>query len=154
MSVISNVHTLVPFVAGESKPLSEQRLAKVGFKETAKMKKDGIKPLPSVCASVPTLAEEEIQGNISALLPHIRTMLEGTQDAIIRSLCEGSKGQRKEVRTEEISVQACIAFLAAQEAGSRISAESIAAWSSNGMAKDVSAAIIVDALGYGKDIVS
>lgn len=152
MSIISNAHALVPFISGESKPFAEQRLAKVGFKETKAMKAKGIKALPSVCASVPMLAEEEIQGNISALLPHIRIMLENTQDAIIRSLYEASKGARKEVRQEEITVQACIAHLAAVEAGSRLSAESIAAWFTGGMAKDISAAIIVDALKYPENM--
>lgn len=125
--------------------MSGQRLAKVGFKKT----KDNPNPLPSVCASVPMLQREEILGNVEALLPHIGSMLEGTQDVIIRALYEASKGQRKEVRDEEISVQACIAFLSAEAAGSRISAESIKTWFENGEAKNISAAIICDALNYG-----
>ena len=88
-------------------------------------------------------------GSINALLPHVGTMLEGVQDQIIRALYEGSAGQRKEVRDEEISVQACIAFLSADAAGSRISAESIKAWFEQGEAKNISAAIICDALKYG-----
>lgn len=147
MSIVSNVHTLVPFVSGESKPLGGQRLAKVGFKKT----KDNPNPLPSVCASVPFLSREEVMGNIEALLPFVGNMLEGTQDAIIRALYEASKGTRKEVRQEEISVQACIAFLSAEAAGSRISAESIKAWFDGGMAKEVSAIIIMDALKYGEE---
>ena len=146
MSIVSNIHTLVPFVSGESKPLTGQRLAKVGFKKT----KDNPNPLPSVCASVPMIQQEEVMGNIQALLPHIGTMLEGTQDQIIRALYEASQGQRKEVRDEEISVQACIAFLSAEAAGSRISAESIKAWFENGEAKNISAAIICQALKYGE----
>ena len=145
MSIISNIHTLVPFVSGESKSLNGQRLAKVGFKKT----KDNPSPLASVCASVPFLSQEEVMGNIQALLPHVGSMLEGVQDQIIRALYEASQGQRKDVRDEEISVQACIAFLSAEAAGSRISAESIKAWFENGEAKNISAAIICDALKYG-----
>lgn len=149
MSIISNVHSLVPFISGESKPMNGQRLAKVGFKKT----KDNPNPLPSVCASVPFLQQEEVMGQINALLPHIGTMLEGVQDSIIRALYEASQGQRKEVRDEEISVQACIAFLSAEQAGSRISADSIKAWfeSPQNLATPLSRAIIMDALKYGDE---
>ena len=149
MSIISNIHSLVPFTSGESKPMNGQRLAKVGFKLTEAMKKAGKTALPSVCASIPFIEREEVLGNVNALLPHIGNMLEGVQDQIIRALYEGSAGQRKEVRDEEISVQACIAFLSAEQAGSRISAESIKAWFEQGEAKNISAAIICDALKYG-----
>ena len=152
MSAISSIHALVPFISGESRPFAEQRLLKIGFKTTKAMEAKGIKALSSVCASVPMIQEEEISGNLEALMPHIRTMLESTQDAAARALYEASKGTRKEVRQEEISVQACIAFLAAIEAGSRLSAESIAAWFNGSMAKDISAAIITDALKYPENL--
>lgn len=144
MSIISNVHTVLPFTAGESKPLTDQRLSKVGFKKT----KDNPSPLPSVCASVPFLVREEILGNIEALLPHVRTMLEGVQDSVFRSLYEGSKGQRKELRQEEISVQACIAYLEAEAAGSRMSAETIRAWFKSALAGNI-LILVAEKLGYG-----
>jgi hypothetical protein len=149
MSVVSNVHSVVPFVSGESKPLGGQRLSKVGFKLTEKMKKEGQTALPSVCASVPFLAREEVMGNIEALLPHVGTMLEGVQDAIFRSLYEASKGQRKELRQEEISVQACIAYLEAEAAGSRMSAESIRAWFKVSLNQNL-LIVVAEKLGYGE----
>lgn len=145
MSVVSNVHSVVPFVSGESKPLGGQRLSKVGFKKT----KDNPSPLPSVCASVPMLEREEVMGNIEALLPHVGTMLEGVQDAIFRSLYEASKGQRRELRQEEISVQACIAYLEAEAAGSRMSAESIRAWFKVSLNQNL-LILVAEKLGYGE----
>lgn len=145
MSLISNVHTVGIFTAGESKPLTSQRLAKVGFKKT----KDNPSPLPSVCASVPFLAREEVMGNIEALLPHVSRMLEGVQDQIIRSLYEGSKGLRKEVRDGEISVAQCIAFLNAESAGNRMSAEAISAWFTTSL-QDSLIVLIAGKLGFAQ----
>jgi hypothetical protein len=39
MSIVSNVHALVPFTSGKSEPFTGQRLAKVTCKQTAKMTK-------------------------------------------------------------------------------------------------------------------
>ena len=152
MSIISNVHTLVPFVAGESKPFDGQRLLRIGFKTTKAMEAKGIKALPSVCASVPYLTPDQVRQELDALLPHIGAWLETVQDGAARALYEGSKGQRKDIRSEEIDIPALVAFLSAQEAGSRLSAESIKAWFLNGPARDISAAIILDALKYGDDL--
>ena len=150
MSIVSNIHSLVPFVSGKSQPFTGQRLVKVTCKQTDKMTKAGITALPSVCASVPVLSLDEVKQHSDALLPHLLTFLEGTQDAIVRSLYEGSKGARKDVQQEEINLPACLSFLAAKEAGSRLSGDSIKAWFDAGMAKDISVAIIGDALKYGE----
>ena len=151
MSVISNVHTLFPFVSGESKPMNGQRLAKVGFKNTKAMEAKGLKALPSVCASVPFLSRDEVLGQIDALLPHVGTMLENVQDQIIRGLYEGKKGQLENVRDEDISVAQCIAFLEAEATGSRLSSESIKAWFAASLASQFSQIIIMDALKYGTE---
>lgn len=151
MSIVSNVHALVPFISGKSEPFTGQRLAKVTCKQTAKMTKEGKKALPSVCASVPFLPLEQVKEHTEALLPHLVTLLQDTQDGIIRSLYEGSKGARKDVRQEEIDIPACVAFLNAKEAGSRLSGESIRAWFFDSSAKGLSALIIMDALKYGQD---
>ena len=151
MSVISNVHTLYPFVSGESKPLTGQRLAKIGFKTTKAMEAKGLKALPSVCASVPFLTQEEIMGSVTALLPFIGTMLEGVQDQIIRGLYEGKKGALENVRDEDISVSQCIAFLESEATGSRLSSESIKAWFNGSVASVFSQVIIMDALKYGTE---
>lgn len=145
MSNISNIHSLVPFVSGTSKPLSGQRLAKIGFKKS----KENPNPLQSVCASVPFLQKESLEENMAALLPHVGRMLEGVQDQIIRSLYEGSKGLRKEVRDEEISVQQCILFLNAESTGSRMSAESIGQWFAASL-QDSLVILIAEKLGFAQ----
>lgn len=145
MSNVSNIHSLVPFISGESKPLTGQRLAKIGFKKS----KDNPNPLQSVCASVPFLSTESVKDNMTALLPHVGRMLEGVQDQIIRSLYEGSKGLRKEVRDEEISVAQCIAFLNAESTGNRLSAESIAAWFASSL-QDSLIVLIAGKLGFAQ----
>ena len=150
MSVVSNTHALIPFISGKSQPFAGQRLVKVTCKQTDKMTKAGITALPSVCASVPVLLLDDVKQRSDALLPHLLTFLEGTQDAIVRSLYEDSKGVRKDVRQEEIDLPACLSFLAAKEAGSRLSGDTIKAWFESGMAKDISVAIIGDALKYGE----
>ena len=128
MSNISNRHAVTQFIAGESKPLTGQRLVRAGYKQTEAMTKRGEKAPPSVCASVPQIPVEQIQGNIAALLPHIATMLESAQDGILRSLYESSNYALQAVTDDDISVQACIAYLNAEAAGSRITPESVGAW--------------------------
>lgn len=147
MSVISNTHSVLPFVSGTSKPLNGQRLAKVGYKSS----KSQPAKFPSVCASIPVLEGEEILGQVDALIPHFRSFLEGVQDQIFRAAYEGKNGELGELRQEEISVAACVSFLAAEASGSRISGEAIKNWFMGGLAKDLSVAIIMDALGYGSE---
>lgn len=145
MSVVSNIHAIVPFVAGTSKAHTGQRLAKVGYKST---KKQAAK-FASICASVPQIPEEEILGNVNALVPHIRAMLEDTQDKILRSLYESSEGQRTEVRDEELSVQQCISFLSAEALGDRLSAEAIKEWFT-GALQDSLLVLVADKLGFAQ----
>lgn len=124
MSNISNRHQVIPFVAGESKPLSGQRLAKVGYKTS---KKTPAK-FKSICVSVPQIDPTEVQEKISRLLPHIGTMLENAQDGIIRSLYESQEGNLSSVADHEISIDSCIAFMDAEAAGDRLKKEHIESW--------------------------
>ena len=124
MSNISNRHQVVPFTAGESKPLSGQRLAKVGYKTS---KKTPAK-FKSICVSVPQIDPTEVQEKISRLLPHIGTMLENAQDGIIRSLYESQEGNLSSVADHEISIDSCIAFMDAEAAGDRLKKEHIESW--------------------------
>lgn len=124
MSNISNRHQVQPFTAGESKPLSGQRLAKVGYKTS---KKTPAK-YKSICVSVPQINPDDVMGNIQRLLPHVGTMLENAQDGIIRSLYEQSDGSLQTVGDSDISIQACIAFLDAEAAGDRLKKEHIENW--------------------------
>jgi hypothetical protein len=147
MSNVSNRHAIVPFVAGTSKPLAEQRLARAGFKLTEKMKAAGKTALPSVCASVPFIDAAAVQIFYNDLLPHIGAMLEKTQDEILRSKYESSGGQATDITDEELSIPACLAFLNAESAGSRLSVESIGAWFDSSLTDNLTV-LIADKLGF------
>jgi len=91
MSNISNRHNVQAFVAGESKALSGQRLAKVGYKQTKAITDKGEVAPKSICVSIPMFVDQDIQDNIQALLPHIGAWLETVQDNVLRSLYEARK---------------------------------------------------------------
>lgn len=146
MSNVSNVHDIVPFVAGKTNPLTGQRLAKVGYKSTAK----NPAKYKSVAVSVPHVAVQDIRDNLDALLPYIGTMLEATQDSVIRSLYENAKGELKQVTDSDISVQACIAFLESEAAGERLKKEHIEAWFDR-VCVDNCFTLIAEKLGYSGD---
>lgn len=143
MSIISNRHTVNPFVAGKSEALMGQRLAKIGYKKTANMPN----PLPSVCVSVPQIDPDSILGNINRLLPYIADMLEGTQDKVIRSLYEASHGSLLSVSDDELSMSACIGFLETESSGSRLTVEFLESWFDS-QCKDNLTVVIADKLGF------
>ena len=143
MSNVSNRHTVNPFIAGESKPLSGQRLAKVGYKDRGGKKAK----FSSICVSVPQLEVADIESKLQRLMPHIGTMLENAQDGVIRSLYESSEGSLRNVSDDEISIDACIAFLEAERNGSRLTKELIAEWFDSEV-KDNLSVIIAEKLGF------
>lgn len=143
---ISNRHTIVPFVAGKTAPLTQQRLAKVGYKTTAK----NPAKFASVAVSVPFIQPADIQNNLQALLPHIGTMLENAQDGVIRSLYESSEGSLKEIADSDISVESCIAWLNAEATGDRLTKEAIGAWFDSCM-QDSLYVLIAEKLGFTSD---
>jgi hypothetical protein len=147
MSNVSNRHAVTRFIAGESKPLSGQRLARAGFKLTEKMKAAGKTALPSVCASVPQIDPAAVLVFVNDLMPHIGTMLEKAQDEILRAKYEASGGTCTDLSDEEISIPQCIAFLNAENAGSRLSVESIGAWFDSALT-DALTVLIADKLGF------
>jgi hypothetical protein len=147
MSNVSNRHAVTRFVAGESKPLSGQRLARAGFKLTEKMKAAGKTALPSVCASVPQIDPAAVLVFVNDLMPHIGTMLEKAQDEILRAKYEASGGTCTDLTDEEISIPQCIAFLNAENAGSRLSVESIGAWFDTSLTDSLTV-LIADKLGF------
>lgn len=140
---ISNRHNVNLFVAGKSEPLAGQRLAKVGYKKT----KDNPNPPASVCVSVPRIDDDSIVNNVQALLPGIRAMLEGVQDSVIRSLYESSDHTLSNVSDDDISVNACIAFMLAESQGSRLSADAIGAWFDSAV-RDNLTVVIADKLRF------
>ena len=134
MSVVSNRHAVVPFIAGTSAPMSGQRLARVICKQTALMTKQGITALPSVCASIPMLPVPTAE-QINELMPHIVSMLESVQDGILRARYEASQGSLDTITDDDLSVEQCIAFLNAKAAGNRITGDSVRAWFNATMAE-------------------
>ena len=143
---ISNRHSIVPFVAGKTAPLTQQRLAKVGYKTTAK----NPAKFASVAVSVPFIQPDDITNNLQALLPHIGTMLENAQDGVIRSLYEASEGSLKEVSDSDISVESCIAWLNAEAAGDRLTKEAIQSWFDTCMQESLYV-LIAEKLGFTSD---
>ena len=152
MSNVSNVHDVIPFVAGKSTALTGQRLAKVGYKSsTDKVTKKTIPAkFPSVAVSVPFLSDDSLRENVDSLLPYIKGMVEKTQDDVIRSLYEAKAGSLKTVQDHEISVQACIAYLESEAAGDRIKKEHIESWFDRVCAENVFT-LVAEKLGYSGD---
>jgi hypothetical protein len=146
MSNVSNVHDVIPFVAGKTSALTGQRLAKVGYKSTAK----NPAKFPSVAVSVPFLSDDSLRESMDSLLPYIKGMVEKTQDDVIRSLYESKDGTLKIVQDHEISVQACIAFLESEAAGDRIKKEHIESWFDRVCAENVFT-LIAEKLGFTGD---
>jgi hypothetical protein len=144
MSIISNRHTVNPFVAGKSEPLTGQRLARVGYKKT----KDNPNPLPSICVSVPPVDQTAITGDILAgLMPSIVSMVHDAQDGIIRVMNDSSGGTLTAVSDDDISLAAVVSFLAAKNAGERLSADSIGAWFTRYVEDNLSV-VVADKLGF------
>ncbi len=140
MSNVSNRHAVVPFIAGASKPLATQRLTKVGYKSS----KDKVtkKTIPakykSVCASIPMIDPAAVEMFADQLIPHLVTLLETAQDGILKSVYESSAGQLTDITDEQLSIPACIAFLNAEAAGTRLSEDSIGAWFDSDCADNLS----------------
>lgn len=145
---ISNRHSIVPFVSGESKAMNGQRLAKVGYKETTD-KKTGKKSqkFPSVCASVPFVETSDVLEKVESLMPHIKAMLADVQDKIVRSLYESSEGQLQSISDDELSVNACIGFLEAESEGGRLTKEAVQNWFDGNLADNLTV-YIAEKLGF------
>lgn len=146
MSNVSNVHNIVPFVAGKTVPFTDQRLAKVGYKTTVK----NPAKFASVAVSVPPISTDAVQENVTELMPYIVSMLEGVQDNVIRSLYENKDGKLTQVLDSDISIQACIAFLESEAAGDRLKKEHIESWFDR-VCKDNTFTLIAEKLGYTND---
>jgi hypothetical protein len=124
MSNVSTTHDVIPFVAGKTAPLSDQRLAKVGYKNTTK----NPAKYKNVAVSVPFVQDAAVTENLAALMPYIKNMVQDAQDKVIRSLYESADGALTQVTDSDISVSACISFLEAEAAGDRLKKEDIANW--------------------------
>ena len=77
-------------------------------------------------------------------------MLENAQDGIIRSLYESSDGTLSQVTDSDLSISACISFMAAENEGSRLTKEFIESWFDISV-RDYVYALVSEKLGYGTD---
>jgi hypothetical protein len=141
MSNISNRHNINLFESGKSASLSGQRLAKVGYKKTDKCPN----PLPSICVSVPPI--EISEDSAVRLIPYMQAYLSDVQDKIIRNLYETSEGTLSSVSDEEISVDACIAYLESESTGGRLTKEYLETWFTQNLEDNLSV-VIAEKLGY------
>lgn len=146
MSNVSNRHPLQLFTAGD-KALATQRLAKVGYKSTTK----NPAKYPSVCASVPQVDPIALKINADDLLPHLATLIEDTQDAIIRQKYEDADGALIEITDEDISIPACVSYLNAAALGDKLSKDAINTWFDS-VVFDACYAIVSMKLSYGEEL--
>ena len=123
MSIISDRHSVVPFIAGKSVAFETQRLAKIGYKSS----KNKPAEFPSVCVSIPVLADWTENQNLR-LRPYIVQFVQDTQDKVIRSLYESSAGSLQSIGNDEINMEQILSFLAAESTGDRLTKEKIHAW--------------------------
>ena len=149
MSNVSNRHAVTPFLAGSSKPLVTQRLSKVGYKSSTDKitKKVTAAKYASICASVPQVDITAVQVFAVELMPYLVSVIENAQDGILKSIYESSGGLLADITDEQISIPACISYLAAEAAGSRLSEDSIAAWFASDCADNMTV-VIADKLGF------
>ena len=146
MSNVSIAHTVTKFDAKNSQSLTGQRLAKCRYKTTAKQSAK----FPSVCVSVPYIDVRNAIVDYTPLFPHIQAMLENAQDGIIRSLYESSDGALSQVTDNDLSISACIAYMNAENEGSRLTKEFIESWFDTSV-RDYVYALVSEKLGYGTD---
>jgi hypothetical protein len=121
MSNISNRHTFIPYISGETKPLAEQ----VGLRIIFKGRNGKEAEHKSQFVSVPAVSDDEITQNLSALLPMVRTMIQGYREDCARAaFLAGSK----EVTSEQVSLIAAISHAEEVSKGSRLTGDDVKAW--------------------------
>ena len=127
------------FLPYDSKaPVTEKgfRTAKLTYKSTAK----NPAKMPNACVLVQPITSPDITGHITALIPHITTMCENAQDAILRAQYESNAGS---VNKDTINLDAIIAYLDAEATGNRMTKDSILEWFDAEM-KDTLTVLIAD----------
>lgn len=143
MSNVSTNHSVIPFVAGKTEPLTGQRLAKVGYKKT----KDQPNPPKSIAVSLPMITDAEIVANIQLILPLVREACEGVQDKIIRSLYESREYSLDRVCDSEIGFAAIAGYVSSEQSGGRLTKEYLEQWFDTNL-RDNLTVVIADKLGF------
>lgn len=147
MSNISTQHSVIPFVSGETKPLSGQRLAKVGYKQTKAMSDKGEIAPKSVAASLPVITDEDIVSNVHLIIPLIREACENVQDKIIRSLYESRDYVLERVSDSDIGFAQIAGYVASEQSGGRLTKEYLESWFEANM-RDNLTVVVADKLGF------
>ena len=140
MSNVSNVHDVVVYDAKATKPFQGQRLAKVLYKTP----KDGSVKPDNKAVSIPVI-NDLAASELERLKPFIVAMVQDTQDAIVKELVETGATQ---VQDEQITVDCCIAWLATEAQGNRLTKEYIVEWFVDTL-QDLLTVAIADKLGVG-----
>ena len=146
MSVISQNHSIVPFVstgALRSKPFEGQRLAKAIYKS----RNDKAAAFPNVCVSIPVVPTLWVTENVDALAPYVRSLIADTQDKIIRERYEAGATS---VADEEIGIASVIAYLEEDSKSGRMTGDDIRAWFASEL-QDMIMVAIADKLSIGNE---
>lgn len=143
MSIVSDRHSIVPFVAGTTKAMNNQRLAKVGYKTT---KKQAAK-YRNIAVSVPMIDMEIVKDRFSDLEVYFREYLESAQDAVIRKLYEAKNGTLDAVSDSEIGISAIINHLAIEASGERLKKEFLESWFDENVKENLSV-LVAEKLGF------
>lgn len=149
MSIIDTAnHSIVTYVSGTTKPFTGQRLIAITYKTVT----DKNSPMCNVkreskCVSVPVITDDSITGNMIALIPHIRGMLETVQKSIVReALDTSSNGNVVSIANDSISIAECISYLESSDDSGRLTKESVGQWFDSNVA-DMLAIALADKLG-------
>lgn len=121
MSIVSNVHSFVKLTK-DAKPMMDQRLVRL----IAKGENKHANLAESLAVSIPRVDQEQAIAVIDRLIPHVVGMVQDAQDKIIREW--RIEHGRDEIPESVFSVDECVAWLDANAAGDRVSAEYLTEW--------------------------
>ena len=121
MSIVSNVHSFVKLTK-DAKPMMGQRLVRL----IAKGENKHANLAESLAVSIPRVDQEQVIAVIDRLIPHVVGMVQDAQDKIVREW--RIEHGRDEIPESVFSVDECVAWLDANAAGDRVSAEYLTEW--------------------------
>jgi hypothetical protein len=117
------------------------RLVVTKFKNTQEFNA----PMPNQFTEIPEIDSNEVLDSITALLPHIITMIESVQNDIVRdTLLEHGAGCT--IQLDSLSIEKCIKYMSNEAVSNRLSKESIGVWY-DAEVKDYLMIAIADKLG-------
>lgn len=161
---LSAFHSVFAYNAQTSKPKEGERLAVIfykGRKEKVKQADGSISDVsipkwPSLCVSVPQL--QLSLGTMPAAIAAVtRSLWEGIQDELIKSLIDEKRSKENPAKTtkhsladSEIDIAACASFAAASGNG-KLSGEQITSWFDTSLASALTEALLVKNAGITDD---